>query len=325
MQLYLLLNENCNLNCSFCIRGSMSGKSLRLDDWLPVLDNNDFSMYCLLLTGGEPSLYKDINLVIDCCKDKFKEICVNTNGFDSRWLDNISYKKIHVQVSIDGTPALHNSLRSNNSLDVYSRVDDTIMKLERLGISYNISTTVSKNNYHNIGELVEMLYSYKNMKYWKVSPQLPFGCGSFENIIDVKEWNGLVDYLIDNSRILLRIKKLYDFTLLDKVMDGDKYKGINIKTNCGDVRHKLYVYPDLTVYPCTCLTDFPLGNLKESTLSDIFKSQESDRFLNYKVDESSDCYDCKYLKLCNGGCIGMSYNYFGKLGRGDYRCPFVKK
>ncbi|MBH1940649.1 radical SAM protein [Mobilitalea sibirica] len=303
----------------------MSRNSLRIDDWLRVLDNNDFSKYSLLLTGGEPSLHKDINSLIECSIDRFKDICVNTNGFDSSWIDSLSYKKIHVQVSLDGTPAVHNSLRSNNCLDVYSMVNKTIEKLEVLGVSYNISTTVSRDNYHNVMDLLEMIYSYKTMKYWKVSPQLPFGCGSIENTISVEEWNSLVDSLLDNSRILLRIKKLYDFTLLEKIMDSDKYLDYNIKTNCGNVSNKLYVYPDLTVYPCTCLTDFPLGNLKDSTLLDIFNSEESYKFINYKVEESSDCYDCKYLKLCNGGCIGMSYNYFGKLGKGDYRCPFVKK
>lgn len=325
MQLYLLLNENCNLNCSFCIRGGMSGNSLKISDWLRVLDDNDFSKYSLLLTGGEPSLYKDINSIIECCRDRFKEICVNTNGFDSNWIDNISYKNIHVQVSIDGTPELHNYLRSGNSVDVYPNVEDTIYKLESLGISYNISTTVSKNNYRNIEELLEMLYSYKKMKYWKVSPQLPFGCGSFEDSISIEEWNVLVDYLLENSKILLKIKKLFDFTILEKVMSSDKYKGYSIKANCGDVKHKLYVYPDLTVYPCTCLTAFPLGNLKNITLSDIINSEASDKFINYKVKETSECFSCKYLKLCNGGCIGMSYNYFGELGKGDYRCPFVRK
>lgn len=325
MQLYLLLNENCNLSCSFCIRGKMNGNSLKIDEWKYALRNNDFSKYSLLLTGGEPSLHKEINTIIEYCKSRFHEICVNTNGFDSRWLECLTYRNIHVQISIDGTPLVHNSLRSNDTVDVYPKIMETIEKLESMDISYNVSTTVNKQNYSDMSELLKLLYTYKKMRYWKVSPQLPFGCGSLENTISIDEWNSLVDCLVDSSRILLKIKKLFDFSLLDKFINDDKYKNYTNKTNCGDVKHKLYVYPDLTVYPCTCLTDFPLGNLKDSTLLEIINNEESKKFLSYKVDETSSCSSCKYLRLCNGGCIGMSYNYFGELGRGDCRCPLVKK
>ena len=44
-----------------------------------------------------------------------------------------------------------------------------------------------------------------------------------------------------------------------------------------------------------------------------------------KVLDDSDCSKCKYLKVCNGGCIGMSYHYFKKIGMGDYRCPLINK
>ena len=134
------------------------------------------------------------------------------------------------------------------------------------------------------------------MKYWKISPLLPFGCAKEEDSISIDEWNNLVDYVLDNAEVVVKIKKLFEFSILDKFIENGRIKDIAIVSNCGDVKSKLYVYPDLTVYPCTC----------------------------YKVNDDSSCASCKYLKYCNGGCIGMSYNHFGELGRGDYRCPMVK-
>lgn len=80
----------------------------------------------------------------------------------------------------------------------------------------------------------------------------------------------------------------------------------------------------MSVYPCTCLTDFCLGNLKLLPLSRILKSDLALKFANYTLLPDSNCNSCEYLKYCNGGCIGMSYHYFYKIGYGDPRCPKLR-
>ncbi|PTY40956.1 hypothetical protein DQ06_10550 [Brachyspira hampsonii bv. II] len=194
-----------------------------------------------------------------------------------------------------------------------------------MDIKYNISTTVSINNYNNIKDLMVYITKYKKMKYWKLSPQLPFGCETFEDVLTIEQWNELVEYLIYNSTVKLHIKKLFCFELLDKFINENKNKIINIGSNCGSAKTKFYIYPNFNVYPCTCLTDFKIGNLKSNTLEEIKEFDITKMFSNYKVLDDSECSKCKYLKLCNGGCIGMSYHYFKKIGMGDYRCPLIKK
>ena len=323
MQIYLLLNESCNLSCKFCIRGKLSGKTF--EDWKLVVEKNNFSNSSLLLTGGEPSLHKDLSKFITFGKSHFSQISINTNGVESSWLDTLTSNEIHVQISLDGTPKIHNSLRSSHNHDIYKDIDKTIKKLEVSNIRYNISTTVGKENFADILNLMRYVERYEKMLYWKVSPMLPFGCGSLEKTISIPEWNKLVDTIIENSRVRIKIRKLFDFNLLDKFICSNKSFKIRKRLNCGDVRNKIYIYPDLTVYPCTCLTDFPLGNLFLSSLKEILNSEVAMQFKNYTVLKKSNCYDCKYLQFCNGGCIGMSYNYFGKLGMGDYRCPLQTK
>lgn len=325
MQIYLLLTQDCNLSCSFCIRGKKNNIDLDFNTWINILNKNDFSKYQLLLTGGEPTLYFKFNDIINISNNKFKAVSINTNGINNKWLDNLTHKDIHVQISLDGTKDTHNKLRSQNNYDIFDKIEKTIYKLENMDIKYNISTTVSVDNYDNIKDLMIYITKFKKMKYWKLSPQLPFGCGTFEKAINVDKWNELVEYLLDNSNVRLNIKKLFCFELLDKFINENKDKIINISSNCGSAKTKFYIYPDFTVYPCTCLTDFPIGNLKHNTLEEIKEFETSKKFSNYKVLENSSCSKCKYIKLCNGGCIGMSYHYFKKLGMGDYRCPLVKK
>ena len=326
MQLYLLLNNDCNLKCGFCIRGYKSSSNyIDIEILRGILRKNNFSKYHLLLTGGEPTLHPDLNEIIDMCQPAFKSISINTNGLESSWIDQCKEKNIHVQISLDGTKSMHNQLRGNGKIDVYSKIMETIKILNSFNISYNISTTVGKNNYDNVRNLCKYMREFSNIRYWKVSPLLPFGCADENNVIAVSEWNDLVNYLLDNAEVRLQIKRLFDFDLLDRYMEKNPDILKLQKSNCGNVKYKVYVYSDFTVYPCTCLTDFPLGNLKYHTLNELIDSTVGKMFSNYSVKEQSVCYQCKYLPICNGGCIGMSYHYFKELGMGDYRCNLIQK
>lgn len=160
------------------------------------------------------------------------------------------------------------------------------------------------------------------MKYWKVEPELPFGCGNWNDCIDISNWNVLVDNLISLCPFELRIKKLFDFSLLE-FLSREKLEELKIRkfSNCGGCRSKIYIYPDFLVYPCTCLTDFPIGDLKVNSYREIINSSRAAQFMNYTLDKESLCNQCKYVWFCNGGCIGCSYHYFGKIGMGDGRCP----
>jgi len=322
----LLLNHDCNLNCHFCIRGRHANHDyLKFEDLQRILRDNDFHDYYLMLTGGEPALHPQLNEIIDACKSCFKGIAINTNGVESSWVEQCDERRIHVQISLDGTQSVHNQLRGNGIKDIYGSVLETIDKLNRKKISYNISSTVGKYNYEAIKELCKKMDRFPSMKYWKVSSTLPFGCADVQNVISVEQWNELVDYLLTNAKVKLRVHKLFDFDLIDRYVSAHPDEIDNIRTNCGDVKYKIYVYPDFSVYPCTCLTDFPLGNLKDENLENILNGPKGQCFSQYHVKEDTLCHKCKYLPICNGGCIGMSYHFFGELGKGDARCPLIQR
>ena len=325
MQLYLLLTQSCNLKCPFCIRGnSKENDFLDINDLKVVLSQNDFKHYYIFLTGGEPTLHPDLPNIIELCQTHFKGVAVNTNGLLSSWISKCSNTDFHVQVSIDGYEEQHSKIRGMADKDLFKSVMRTIQELYKRQISYNVSTTVGKENYDDVRNLCFLMDSFPGLKYWKVSPRLPFGCADFSDTITIQEWNSLVDYLLENSTVRLSIKRLFDFAVLDKYMMANHDNTVSTKSNCGDVKYKIYVYPDFTIYPCTCLTDFPLGNLHEERLASILNNDRSEVFRNYHVKAESNCSDCKYLGFCNGGCIGMSYHYYGELGMGDYRCPLKK-
>lgn len=323
MQIYLLLTEKCNLRCNYCIRGKKNNSELSLEKLNLLLQENDFSQDQVLLTGGEPLLHRNFQEIVQICLDKFKYVAINTNGLlldKSRIVKN---SRIHYQISLDGDKVEHDGLRGNGTFD---KVLANLKILDQKKISYNVSSVINKSNCDQILKLIPILYNLKNMKYWKVEPQLPFGCGAQEQCVDVEKWNHIVDLLISKAPFRLKIKKLFNFSVIDNLPEEKRKELKNRKlSNCGSCKQKIYIYPDLTVYPCTCLKDFPLGNLQYNSLRNILKSEKAQVFIDYKINASSKCISCKYFDICKSGCIGCSYNIFGKLGMGDSRCPLIKK
>lgn len=323
MQIYLLLTEKCNLDCQMCIRGDKSNKELSLSDIKEIQSIEELASHDIVITGGEPTLCKEFISIVDFLKDKCKSISICTNGTTDYYINkDFLNSNISIQISLDGTKEIHDLIRGRHSYETIMR---TISKLETMGFPYTVSSVVNKNNAFCMKDLAEVLGNLKYLKYWNLSYEMPFGHASINEILSTEQWNSFVESMLDYVQFRMKIQKMFPFELYDKNRNklDELFKGRKC-SNCGSGRNKIYIYPDLNVYPCTCLTDFCLGNLKELPLSKILKKELSMQFADYTVNPESKCYSCKYLKYCNGGCIGMSYHYFNKLGYGDPRCPIIR-
>lgn len=321
VQIYFLLTENCNLNCSMCVRGKQTGVNLNFDKLNMVVKGNDFLEHDIVLTGGEPTLHKKFLEIINLMCSVSKTVTVTTNGTQNDFFEKlVSYKNLSFQVSIDGDLNTHNQIRGKGA---FEKSWKTIELLDTLGLQYTIASVVSRKNVSEIFQLIPKLEKLNCLKCWSVSYEMPFGNASLEDIMTAQEWNEFVDRILKIAKLRVKIKKLFPFGLYDKYKDDleNKIELLSMYSNCGSGKSKIYVYPDLKVYPCTCLTDFCIGDLAKDTLNEIMDGDKMLPFVKYCVDQDSECINCKYLSFCNGGCIGMSYHYMGKLGMGDKRCP----
>ncbi|MGL5712727.1 MAG: radical SAM protein [Paraclostridium sp.] len=321
MQIYLLLTENCNLNCSMCIRGLQEGTNIEFDtlknlDFINKIHNDD-----IVITGGEPTLHKQFCEIVDFMCKHTKTVTVTSNGTTDYYFDKIkNYDNLFFQISVDGSVDHHNNIRGKGS---FEKTINTIEKLDMLGFKYSVASVVNKYNLESMFELSNILSELNNIRFWKLSYEMPFGSADFNNMMTSFEWNNFADSIINHAKLRLKIQKIFPLELyeskkeyLEKIISNS-----NRSFNCGSGKDKLYIYPNFNVYSCTCLTDFCLGNLKETPFENIINGDEINKFVNYEVSKDTICFTCEYKKFCNGGCIGMSYHYYGSLGKGDIRCP----
>lgn len=309
-----------------CIRGKQQGCDMDINQLRQIVKDNDFSNHDVIITGGEPSLHEKYSDAVIMMSEKTKTVTVTSNGTLDLQLNELkSLENLFFQISLDGDEKTHNQIRGDN---VFNRTWNTLQMMDSVGNKYSVASVVSKKNRLEIFDLIAKLYKLKNMAYWRVSYEMPFGrAAGRDDIMSAEEWNSFVDDLLTKVNFRLKIQKIFPFDLYEKRWpELEKVASRHKRSiNCGSGVSKIYVYPDFKVYPCTCLTDFCIGELDKQSLFEITNGEKIRIFSEYRLRSESDCQDCKYKNLCNGGCIGMSYHYFGKLGMGDLRCPKLFK
>ena len=81
------------------------------------------------------------------------------------------------------------------------------------------------------------------------------------------------------------------------------------------------VEADGSVYPCDfyAMDEYCLGNFNENNMDDINKKRSEIGFIEKSFKLDNACKDCKYYKVCRGGCqrnrdldtnTGLYSNYF---------------
>lgn len=309
-----------------CIRGKQKGTDIDIEQLKVILEKNDFSTHDIVVTGGEPSIHEKYLDIVRMMCGKAKTVTVTSNGTLDLSLEAVSdLSNLFFQISIDGDEVAHNLIRGNNT---FNRTWNTLLQMDTMGIKYAVASVVSRKNKMEIFRLIEKLETLHHMMYWRVSYEMPFGSAfGIDDIMSADEWNIFVNELLGKTNFRLKIQKIFPFDLyIKRRKDLEKAAASRKRRiNCGSGSNKIYIYPDFKAYPCTCLTDFCVGDLKESSLEEIMYSDEMKMFSEYTLLGESECQNCEYKKFCNGGCVGMSYHYFGKLGMGDLRCPKLYK
>lgn len=86
--LRLSITDLCNFKCNYCLPNGYQGKSsqdeLTLDDIKTLVTSfAELGFKKIRLTGGEPSLRKDLLDIIDICKSQpgIEKVCITTNGY----------------------------------------------------------------------------------------------------------------------------------------------------------------------------------------------------------------------------------------------------
>lgn len=316
----------CNMRCPYCYEdknGSVMSKETQLQLIRFIKAHLDAypNMKALSVTwyGGEPLLQK--NMIYELSKE-FISLCderklaysagMITNGV---LLDKDTARRLHedckvdtVQVTIDGTPEVHNARRiladGTGSFDTIVANIEACKDFMPIAIRINVDTT----NEPELERLIEYFYGKgwgKNPSIY-VSPVEPYSEGCAQCSADCIEKK-------DFSEITLKIQQLKYEKNRDTV--AGEFFSRPCTVFCGHEKAGSYVIdPDGDCY--NCWLDIGRKELSCGHINAPFAIREARyKWISNTLPEK--CKACEYLPMCSGGCAHFRVN----TSAGEPSCP----
>lgn len=335
MDLYVTLD--CNLQCDFCSVRANEGniRTLPLSRTLKILEEAaELGLEELHFTGGEPTLNRDLELLIAKGKELGLHTRINTNGFH---LSKARLKQLKqaglcgVVISLDGLAERHNRHRRHPFAfeQAYQAIADSIA----VGLWTRVSMTLFRENCRDAGPvLVEMeSLGVDGFSFFLGSPLGRARDQRAESVLTAEEWRVTRDEIreVVGGRIR-RMKVAYEQGYLyagEDTVDGGSLRGRGGGClHIGDNLDYLIMWPDGKLYQCCFFLDGgpSVGDASKQSLREALIEGLANPARRALAEPADRCAGCADLPCCELGCPGFSYLLLGDWRRTDPRCPHVR-
>ncbi|MDD2585464.1 MAG: radical SAM protein [Syntrophomonadaceae bacterium] len=340
--------NRCNLRCKHCYikaedrqyRSELSTEEARKF----ILDLAGMKVPVLLFSGGEPLVRKDIFELGKMASELGLRPVLSTNG---TLIDDNTAQKIkeagfqYVGVSIDGSPAIHDSFR--NKEGAFSAAINGIRASINAGIKTGIRFTVNKYNQADLPFIFDLIEK-ENIPRFCMYHLVYAGRGEEMVSMDTnrEEKREILEYVGQKTlemynrgvevEILTTDNHADGIFLLNYIKENQPERAdeviqlLQMHGGCSAGTKFACVDPQGNVHPCQFWQDYSPGNVRETPFSKIWTSddellvklREKDKYLKGK------CKECKHKKLCSG-CRIRARSVYGDLWEEDPACYLTEE
>lgn len=325
------ITSGCNYNCKHCGNNSTCVKEtdLKKNEIYDLLDQMvDMKLLKINFTGGEPTTNPNLTDYIRYVKGKIPRITITTNGslITEEKAKELKEAGLNMaKVSLDGLSEFHNKFR--NYEGAYEKAINAIKNFQKNGIEVRVQSTLTKYNKEDLLELMGIL-SDLGISHQTIVPVCPIGRADKEMMLSKEEYKEFivqmykkVVYLLEKgTKTNFQIRPVFGAReLFDNL--NTTFETLSMKYSCEALKNTMEIQPNGNVVPCSFLS-IPIGNVRETTLSEIWKSEKSMQ-LRKVFDNNKDnehCSKCSKNDLCNGGCIANKYYYYNDFKAREPYC-----
>ncbi len=166
-----IFTGSCNFRCPFCQNGDLvlnptSQPSFQEEEIFSFLNKRKTILSGVCITGGEPTLQKDLPMFIKKIKDLGYLVKLDTNGYRPDVLKQLLDSNLLDMVSMDikSCPSNYAIAAGLSSIDL-EKINTSILLLLRGTISYEFRTTVveelhNENTFFEISDWINHANSY---------------------------------------------------------------------------------------------------------------------------------------------------------------------
>lgn len=331
----------CNLKCKHCYAsaGLAGRRELSTEEAKRVVrDLADIGVVAVAFSGGEPLLRRDFYEIAKLAHEHGMYTAVATNGtvVTREVAEKLREAGVgYVQVSLDGARAeTHDSFRGVRG--AFEKAIAGIRNLVEAGVFTEVATTVTKLNYREVMEIIELCEEL-GVDWWMMYNFVPTGRGREITKLDLspaereellrmlwlklREGSGVqvLSTAPQFARVALQAEGEGDEVVVPGHFYNPKLRGRLIELSsfiggCGAGRLYCAIDADGSIYPCVFLP-LRVGSVRESSLGEVWACSDVFWDLRDREKLKGACGSCRFKYVC-GGCRARAYGYFR-----DYLAP----
>lgn len=158
----IIFTKGCNFKCPFCqnsnlIENKINEEDINEDEVLEYLNKRKKVLDGLVISGGEPTLQKDLKQFIKKVKKIGLKVKLDTNGFNPKIIRELIDENLvdYIAMDVKNEFCKYNTTCGMKSINT-KNILESIKILESSNIEYEFRTTITKE-FHDINSIKEIL------------------------------------------------------------------------------------------------------------------------------------------------------------------------
>jgi radical SAM protein with 4Fe4S-binding SPASM domain len=296
--LQIELSSRCNERCVHCYIPH-ENKISDIDPALfyDVLDQcRDMGVLNLTLSGGEPMMHKNFCDFLRRAKeyDFSLNVLSNLTLLNDEIIAEMKASRLSsVQVSLYSmNPEIHDSI--TNLPGSFYKTRDAILKLIKNDIPLQISCPTMKQNKDSYVDVLNWAHEHKCRATtdYIMMARYDHTTGNLENRLSLEEVGNVINDIIENDETYQKEVCGSDFEMRDtRDRSNDIVCGVCVASIC--------MIANGNVYPCAGWQDYVVGNVKETSLQEIWNNSPKVKYLrSLRKKDFPKCTNCGDRGFC---------------------------
>ena len=304
-RLFFELTHKCNLNCIHCFQQKDDIKQdISLIQFKNIIDQAvDLGLYSITLSGGECTLNNDF------LERRIKMISLNWVKDYISLLNSIIEEFPHsIYLSLYSmNPSIHDAITGVNGS--HYKTLSVINYLIKKNVFVGIKCFLLKDNIQSHEDVLKFAQENKIV----VTTDSSFLFNHKRNNFDIQASDEqLLNCFLDDNSLLFAGS-------IQPLILNQEFQNRKI---CKGGQTSLAIYPNLDVSFCSSFS-FVLGNLKNSSLNDIFNGDLNISYRSKKINQLISCFKEEYCKFCVY-CPGFAIMEGRYLDKSESLCRLAK-